>query len=180
MFQGWDSFFQISGEAAATLTGLLFVVVTLTGRSDRPRMLRAVSIYLTPTVLHFAVVLTISALAVAPRLATGGRAVVVGVAALIGLGNAIWACRGMAYRTPGAEPPHWSDFWLYGAAPTALYAGLLAAAVVLAARVDWAVHALAAVLIALLLLGIRNGWDLITWMAPVRGSDTPSQDPPTT
>ncbi|MDB5483874.1 MAG: hypothetical protein JWO83_4927 [Caulobacteraceae bacterium] len=176
MFQGWDSFFQITGSAAATLTGLLFVVVTLTERRDRSRMLRAVSIYLTPTVLHFAVVLSISALAVAPRLGLAARVVVVGAAALTGLGNGIWACIGMARRTPGAEPPHWSDFWLYGVAPTALYAALLVVAVALWGRAVWSAHAMAVLLVALLLLGIRNGWDLITWMAPARGADPGAPD----
>jgi hypothetical protein len=171
VFQGWDSVFQITGEAAATLTGLLFVVVTLSERQERSRMLRAVSIYLTPTVLHFAIVLSISALSVAPRLSVGVRAAVVGIAALAGLGNALWACIGMSRRTPGSAPPHWSDFWLYGVAPTTLYAALLAVAGALAWGLAWSVHGLAAILLALLLLGIRNGWDLITWMAPARPAD---------
>jgi hypothetical protein len=180
MFQGWDSFFQITGEGAATLTGLMFVVVTLSERRDRSQMLRAASIYLTPTVLHFAIVLTASAVSEAPRLTVVTRALLVGAAALTGLGNGIWACVGMSRRSMGAAPPHWSDFWLYGAAPTALYAALLAVAVALGAGADWAVHAMAALLLALLLLGIRNGWDLITWMAPVRGASpaAPNPEPP--
>ena len=50
-----------------------------------------------------------------------------------------------------------------------IYAGLLVAAVGLAQRAGWAVHANAALLLALLLIGIRNAWDMITWMAPMRG-----------
>ena len=177
MFQGWDSFFQITGEGAATLTGLMFVVVTLSERRDRSQMLRAASIYLTPTVLHFAIVLATSAVAEAPRLTVVTRAVVVGIAGLTGLGNGAWACAGMARRTLGAAPPHWSDFWLYGVAPTVLYTALVAVAVALGAGADWAVHAMAALLLALLLLGIRNGWDLITWMAPTRGADPTAPNP---
>ena len=175
MFQGWDSFFQITGEGAATLTGLMFVVITLSERRDRSQMLRAASIYLTPTVLHFAIVLTISAVSEAPRLTLAARSVVVGVAALTGLGNGAWACFGMARPRLGAGPPHWSDFWLYGAAPTVLYAALLVATFALAVQAPWAVHVMAALLLLLLLLGIRNGWDLITWMAPTRGT---SSEPP--
>jgi len=180
MFQGWDSFFQVTGEGAATLTGLLFVVVSLSQARERSVMLRAVSIYLTPTILHFAVVLTISAVSEAPRLAIAGRAVLVGVAALTGLGNGVWACIGMSSRNPETAPPHWSDFWLYGVAPTGLYAALLGAAIAIGAEASWAVHAMAAVLLALLLLGVRNGWDLITWMAPARttNQDSPNPEPP--
>jgi hypothetical protein len=171
VFQGWDSFFQITGEAAATLTGLIFVVATLTQGSDRARLLRAVSIYLTPTVLHFAIVLSISALAVAPRLYSGWRAALFALAALTGFGNGLWSCIGMSRRQPGADtPPHWSDLWLYGVAPTALYALLLADTVAVGARTPWAVNVLAILLLALLLLGIRNAWDLITWMASSRNA----------
>ena len=166
MFQGWNSFYQMTGGAAANLIGLLFVVATLIERRDRARVLRGVSIYLTPTALHFAMVLLVSALALAPRLAISAGAVLVGLGAVLGLGNAIWACVGMRARSPGAAPPHWSDFWLYGAAPVAVYLGLAATSVALWARAGWAVHALAAVLVALLLLGLRNAWDLVTWVAP--------------
>jgi hypothetical protein len=170
VFQGWDSFFQITGEAAATLTGLIFVVATLTQGGDRARLLRAVSIYLTPTVLHFAIVLCVSSLAVAPRLYSGWRAVLFATAALTGFGNGVWACIGMSRRQLGVDPPHWSDLWLYGVAPTVLYALLLADTVAVGTRTPWAVDALAVLLLALLLIGIRNAWDLITWMASSRNS----------
>jgi hypothetical protein len=174
VFQGWDTFFEITGEAAATLTGLIFVVATLTQGGDRARLLRAVSIYLTPTVLHFAIVLSISAITVAPRLYPGWRAVLFGLAALTGLGNGVWSCVGMSRRQPGVEtPPHWSDFWLYGVTPTALYALLLADTVAVGARTPWAVDVLAVLLLALLLIGIRNAWDLITWMASSRNAAPP-------
>jgi len=177
VFQGWDSFFQITGEVPATLIGLIFVVATLTQGGDRARLLRAVSIYLTPTVLHFSIVLCVSALAVAPRFYPGWRAALFAVAALTGLGNGIWACIGISRRQPGADPPHWSDQWLYGVAPTALYVLLLADTVAVAARTPWAVDVLAVLLLALLLIGVRNAWDLITWMASSRNIAASSAAP---
>lgn len=178
VFEGWSDFYLVTGTAAATLIGLLFVIVSLSESRDRAQLLRATSIYMTPTALHFAVVLTISAMALAPpRLAVAVRLLVVGVAALTGLGNAVWACLGMSRWTSGAAPPHWSDFWLYGAAPTVLYLALSAAAVALGARASWACGATAITLLALLLLGIRNAWDLVTWMAPARGAGAEPQNP---
>jgi len=170
VFQGWDSFFQITGEAAATLVGLLFLVVSFSESRDRTQLLRAVSIYLTPSALHFAIVLTISALAVAPQLPVSVRVGFIGLAALTGLGNAIWACIGMALRARETAPAHWSDFWMYGVAPATIYSGLAATAAALWFHVDWAAQAMAVFLLALLLLGVRNAWDLVTWMAPQRGS----------
>ena len=178
MLEGWNSFYQMTATAAATLIGLLFVVVSLSESRDRPGLLRATSIYLTPTALHFAIVLTISAMALAPRLSTRVEAAIVGLAALVGLGNAVWACLGMSRLTPGGTPPHWSDFWLYGATPTVLYLGLTAAAVALDMKAAWAVFAIAATAFALLLLATRNAWDLVTWMAPARGGGASSQPPP--
>jgi hypothetical protein len=168
MFDGWNNFFYLIGAAGAGLIGLLFVVVTLTTGSDRDRALRGASIYLTPTALHFAMVLSLSAVALAPRLAPSTTAALIGLGALVGLGHGLRSCLAIGSPRPGFEPPHWSDFWCYGAAPAAIYAGLAVAAIALWSRADWAVHAIAALLLALLLVGIRNAWDLVTWMAPVR------------
>ncbi|HEY1952926.1 MAG TPA: hypothetical protein VGG76_08975, partial [Gemmatimonadaceae bacterium] len=61
---GWDSFYVIIGSSAAALTGLMFVVITLTaemrfGANDRNNGLDA---YATPTVVHFCLVLLLAAL----------------------------------------------------------------------------------------------------------------------
>jgi len=169
VFEQWDSFYVITGGAAAGLIGLLFVVVTLNGGRDRAQALRAVSIYMTPTVVNFAVVLATSAVAVAPQHTVLATAAVLGVGTLVGLANASWACIAMRSRTPGNEPPHWSDFWLYGAAPFAICLSLAAADAALWAQATWAVYAIAGLMLGLLMLGIRNAWDLVTWLAPQRG-----------
>jgi hypothetical protein len=168
VFQGWESFYGLIGSASASLTGLLFVVVTLTQARDRSQALRGASIYMTPTVLNFAVVLSTSAVATAPRLGTMTTALVLGLGVLVGLAHAIWACIGIRGRVVGAA--HWSDFWLYGAAPLTIYIALSASCVALWTGAHWAVRAIAVLLLALLLAGIRNAWDLVTWIAPTRNA----------
>src|SRR5579862_9369553 len=68
---GWGIFYQIAGAAAAALTGLQFVVQTLiasralgeVGGSDPEAGIAAFG---TPTVVHFAIALLISAIVSAP------------------------------------------------------------------------------------------------------------------
>lgn len=168
MFVGWSNFFYMVGSAGGGLIGLLFVVVTLTSGAERPQALHGAKVYLTPTALHFAVVLAISAVAIAPALPVRVTAGLFGFIALVGLFHATRSCVAMA--TSRVDTPHWSDLWMYGIGPTAIYLGLIAAAVAVAARLPWSVHALAALLLILLLTAVRNAWDLITWMAPKRPS----------
>ena len=97
-------------------------------------------------------------------------AVCLGGVALFGLGNAVRSTIGIAKPRDIAERPHWSDFWCYGAAPVVIYLGLVAAASGLAARTAWAPFVAAALLLFQLLLGIRNAWDLVTFIAPRAGA----------
>jgi hypothetical protein len=176
MFEGWDGYFVLLGTASGGLIGLLFVVVTLTSNVDRSRALRAAGIYMTPIAVHFGAVLSISAITLVPRLTAPQIAGLIGLFVLLGLSAATRSCLGILEFRKGADPPHWSDFWGYGAAPAASYALLLVAAAGVWARAGWSVYALAALLLILLLVAIRNAWDLITWMAP--GGAKPPGPPP--
>ena len=61
---------------------------------------------------------------------------------------------------------HWSDLWFYGVFPSLLYVALAAVAAGFWSGQEWAVHGTAAVTTAVLLLSVRNEWDLVTWLAP--------------
>ena len=112
-------------------------------------------------VVHLATVLIVSALALAPTQENS-------VCVLMAVG----ALAGLAYSVPIAlrlsrlqEPTHWTDFWLYGAAPVGLYAALAATGVAAVQRTPHAAYAVGLVLLALLVVAIRNAWDLVTWLA---------------
>ena len=168
MFQGWTEYFVLLGTASAGLIGLLFVVVTLTSGQDRSRALWAAGIYMTPIAVHFGVVLSISATTLVPRLTLPQIAGLIAMFAALGLAAATRTCLAIFELRSKPDPPHWSDFWGYGAGPAALYLLLEAAAVSVWLNVAWAAYLLAALLLILLLAAIRNAWDLITWMAPAR------------
>ena len=167
MFEGWDSFYILIGSASAALIGLLFVVVTLTSNIDPARANRGASVYMSPSVFHYVVVLMVSALATVPEMGAGVAGVIIGVVATIGLAYAaITSLRIRKGVTP--ETPHWTDFWYYGVAPIAAYVALAADAATAFVAPGIAAIGVAVTLAALLLVGIRNAWDLITWLAPRR------------
>lgn len=170
MFEGWDNFYLMLGPAAAGLIGLLFVVVTLTSGLDRSKSARGQALYLTPTVVQFAVVMTVSAVAMAPRLGVAATGIIVAASALVGMINAVRASLGIWALRRSEDNPHWSDFWCYGVAPLVVYLGLCLATAGVFARAAWTPQTVAATLLVLLLVGIRNAWDLVTWIAPMRSS----------
>jgi hypothetical protein len=165
MFAGWQTFYQMTGEAAATLTGLLFIVASLMAGRQRAASEQGVAMFTTPTVFHLVSVLVISGLALAP----GGSGAVQNLLMIA------WAIGGLAYsvtRTLGirgmSKIPHWTDFWWYGYVPATVYVALALATATAWLRAPHGVFFLGLCLLALLVLAIRNAWDLVTWLAPRR------------
>jgi hypothetical protein len=65
LLAAWQNFYVILGTSAATLTGLLFVVITLvSGRVSEP--LSGVRVFSTPNVRHFGTALFVAALLSVP------------------------------------------------------------------------------------------------------------------
>ena len=177
MFVGWEKFYFMMGSAGGGLIGLLFVVVTLTTGGDAERLSRGQRLFMTPTALAFALVLAVSAVALAPELPRAASGALVAAMAAASFVNGVSVTLGLKAFRGGAEAPHWSDFYMYGAVPTAIYGALVAAAVAAGAGLPGATHVLAAFLLAHLMVALRNAWDLVTWIAPRRPGATNA--PPT-
>lgn len=62
----WNTFYVIVGAAAGALIGLQFVVLTLIAQRPPLRGAEASAAFATPSVVHFAVVLLLSAVISAP------------------------------------------------------------------------------------------------------------------
>jgi len=165
MFEHWDNFYLLIGGAAGSLIGLLFIVATITrGAQDPDSALRGASVYLSPVVLQLGMVLVVSALTAVPDASPAVCSVIVALCALAGLaasGRVMFHLKiGKLFRSA-----HWTDFWWYGAA--AFVADLLlagSAAAVWLASPGAAAHGVALSLVLILLLAIRNAWDLVTWI----------------
>ena len=177
-FEGWSWFYAVTGEAAAALIGLLFIVTTLSipqanpnGAEVGPRL------FTTPTVVELALVLGMSALALAPSADTGSACLLIAAASGWGVAYGAktwWRLAGLPQKT------HWSDAWFYGCGPTVVYLALTVCAVAAWLRTPHAAYALGLSLLALLMLAIRNAWDLVTWLAPRRNAAFSDAAPPTT
>ena len=169
MFRGWDNVFMLLGTASGGLIGLVFIVITLTAGYDRDRAMRGASRYMTPTLVQFAVVLVISAISLAPLDAGLQR----GALALLALAALIFTLADTLrmFLAGGDGVVHWSDPWCYAVAPAISYV-----LVGVAAMAGWALG-LGALALVILMCGIRNAWDLITWLAP-RGPGPGATPPP--
>jgi hypothetical protein len=165
---GWTNFYYLVGSASASLIGLMFVVITLVAGRQSPSAHRGIGLYSTPTLVNFASVFAISAVTLVPRITVHEAGVVYGCLAAIGLACALRSAWGILRAPPGYEPPHWSDWWLYGFAPLAFYLALVLTSIGVWLEQPWSARAMAGLLLALVLLGIRNAWDTITWIAPRR------------
>ena len=55
----WQNFYMLSGTAAATLTGLMFVVISLSPNMTDPDAEANVRAFVTPTVVQLSVVLVL-------------------------------------------------------------------------------------------------------------------------
>jgi hypothetical protein len=165
MFHDWDSYYLLVGGAAGALIGLLFVVATLS--TSRETSSYAARIYMTPTVFHFAVVVVMSGVALAPAVTPILAGLAVGAAALVGLiYMALVSATILSGKIP--TPPHWTDVWCYGVMPAAIYLALGGAAATIFSGWPHAAFAVAALMMTLLMMGVRNAWDLVTYLAPLK------------
>src|SRR5215208_5632911 len=90
LLSNWQNFYMLIGTAAATLTGLMFVVTTLIASIDAhlSTLNAAVSAFNTPTVVQFGTVLLLAGLLSAPWQTFSSPSLLVG---LVGLGMVFYS-----------------------------------------------------------------------------------------
>ncbi len=173
----WQNFYMIIGTAAATLTGLMFVVTTLiAGIETHVSTLNAgISAFNTPTVVHFCAVLLIAGILSAPWQAFSNVGLLL---ALVGLGMVLYLIIVMRrmQHIPQYQTPL-NDWLWYMAFPLIAYIILIVAAIALPANPALGLYIISAVMVGLLFLGIHNAWDLVTYLAIERShSENKSSD----
>jgi hypothetical protein len=167
----WESFYVIIGSSAAALTGLQFVVVTL-GAEANAVTGGAMRAFGTPTIVHFCVVLLISAILSAPWhvLSSAGLGL-----AVCGLGGLVYGAIVLRHaRRQTDYAPVFEDWLWHNALPIVAYATLFAAAIVLHRRPEGALFVIGATALLLLFIGIHNAWDAVTYIAFKKRDQTPT------
>ena len=163
MFSDWENFYLIVGSGGGALIGVMFVVATLTAGLEESRASRGAVIYITPIVFHFAIVLVVSAIAVTPGLPVEAVGVLIAICALLGLSYAaVTVVRVFSIKVDDA--PDWEDKIFYGITPVIAYVLLACATAAIWIVPMSAALFIGAVMLFLLLIGIRNAWDLATFL----------------
>ncbi len=163
---GWESFYVIVGSSAAALTGLMFVVITLTAENREVDSAGAMDAFASPTVLHFCAVLLIAAILTTPGHTTGSLSFCLGVCGLGGIAyssQVILRMRRLKGRQ-AAYTPVTSDWVWHCLLPLIAYVILLGSTAVVWLSTEAALYSVAAGALLLLYIGIHNAWDAATWM----------------
>ena len=171
LLSGWENFYVIVGSSAGGLTGLTFVVIALIRDVARTQP-TGLSTYVTPTIVHFGVVLALAAYLSMPRLSAPGVSAGLAVVGFPGLiyGGLI-ALRLHRQRTSAIYIPVRED-WIWNVIlPSCVYGCLLASAALVWQRPRESLYAVGGLSLAMLFIGIRNAWDIAVWMTLHREPD---------
>ena len=164
---GWEDFYLIVGSAAAALTGLQFVVITLVSEAQsRSTSTGALGAFATPTIVHFCAALFVSVVMCAPWPRLPEPAFVVGAGGAVGLAYTgivvLRATRQTAYQMVAED-------WIWHVTlPLVAYGVQLAAGFLLLRATMVASFTIAASSLLLVYIGIHNAWDTSTFMIEER------------
>jgi hypothetical protein len=159
----WQNFYVIIGSAAATLTGLMFVVITLTARVRNRRTNEAQGAFATPTVVHFCLVLLVAAILSAPWQALWNAGFLLG---LTGLGGVTYDIIVVLRARRQTDYQLVLEDWLwYTAFPIVSYIAFVFAAILLLVHPEPALFVIGAATLLLLFTGIHNAWDTVVYVA---------------
>ena len=165
---GWENFYVIVGSSAGALIGLQFVVITLiAGRPIARSEAQASNAFTTPSVVHFAVVLLLSAVASAPWDGIGVVAILWGGVGLSGMVYTGVVARRM--RRQSAYRPVFEDWLFHVLLPFAAYVILTGSSFAARPYTRLALFTVGAAALMLLFVGIHNAWDTVTHLVFVRG-----------
>jgi hypothetical protein len=162
----WRDFYVMIGTASGAIVGATFIVATLAAQLQK----RTIGMrgFITPTAVHLSSVLVGSAILTVPTLTPGALAVLLGGGGIAG----IVYCFVVAGRIWHMRLDH-DDRVFYVVLPLLAY-GAMAVAALMECGKGWPVlETLAVSLVALLVIGIRNAWDMASFMI-MRDPDSPA------
>lgn len=157
----WQNFYVIVGSSAGALTGLQFVVITLSAQRQAAHSHLDIRAFGSPTVVHFCVSLLISAIMTAPWPGMSGLAYSL---AACGVGGVLYVVMISRHARQAIYKPDTEDWAWYIVIPLIAYAALAGSALSLV-KYPVALFMIAATTLLLLFIGIHNAWDAVTYIA---------------
>ena len=158
----WGEFYVITGGAAAALTGLMFVVISIAPHVISARTAANTRAFVTPTISYFVTVLVAAGVMSAPSMTPYMLALLLALGGIAGLAYLVWI--GAHHQWRAGKLPM-DDWFGYVALPVVGYVLLLAAAIEVRLDGAYGLETVALAMILFLVVGIRNAWDLVLWMA---------------
>ncbi|MBV9020135.1 MAG: hypothetical protein JOZ71_05415 [Ktedonobacteraceae bacterium] len=160
----WQNFYVIIGSAAATLTGLMFVVITLISRVQE-RVSSAdggIAAFSTPSIVHFCTALLVAAILSAPWQVLWTAGLLLGLCGLAGVTYVVMVFRRARQQTD--YQPVLEDWLWHTVFPLVSYTALVVAAIMLLGHPASALFVIAAGTLLLLFIGIHNAWDNVLYI----------------
>jgi hypothetical protein len=159
----WRDFYALIGTASATLVGLMFVAASIGAGVFTAAHQAGIRSFLSPTVVHFSAVLIVCLFGTFPaqdRMLFGIFQTCVGAIGLVysGVVSRRMIKHGMIATIDLAD-----RLW-YVVLPMGAYLLVIAAGASLWQRSGFSLNLLATSLILLMLIGIRNAWDMTIWI----------------
>ncbi|HEV7389579.1 MAG TPA: hypothetical protein VGN73_13290 [Gemmatimonadaceae bacterium] len=177
----WENFYVIVGSSAGALTGLQFVVMALISDSPAKAGEHEINTFATPTIVHFCVVLLVSAIITSPWPRLVQPAIALWIVAAVGIVYTLIVLR-RAHRTTLYQPVLEDWIW-FCILPLLSYVVMVLSAGVLVSYPTVGLFGIGGAALLLLFVGIRNAWDSATYIAITTealrsGEKPPSPDPP--
>ena len=162
MLESWETFYLVVGTSAGALVGVMFIVATLTAEIAVDQINRGTIIYQNPTVFHFGAIVAVSALALVPEHLLPAVAVLTVATGIAGLVYAGLTLRRISepYEFYEATP---SDYVFFAGLPGVSYLLMIAGGTMVFWIPEIAAEAIGAGTLLLLLVSIRNAWDVATF-----------------
>ncbi|TMC87159.1 MAG: hypothetical protein E6J22_17900 [Chloroflexi bacterium] len=171
----WQNFYVIIGSSAASLTGLMFVVITLIAGARVRGSSGGLAAFGSPTVVHFGIALLVAAILSAPWQVLWNAGLLLGLCGLGGVIYVVIVVRRARHQTD--YQPVLEDWLWHTVFPLVSYTALLVAAIVLPGNPAPALFVIGAATVLLLFIGIHNAWDTVTYLAIERSQpENKSQD----
>jgi hypothetical protein len=169
-FSPWESFYVIVGSSGAALTGLQFVVIALMTELRRRRTTAQFDAFATPTIVHFCAALLVSAILSAPWGEVSSAAIAIGVTGAAGLVYTALVVRRVRRQTVYSLV--FEDWLFHTALPFLSYATLLSGGLTVVHHTVDALFGIGSASILLLLIGIHNAWDSVTYISAENADGT--------